>query len=85
MPDVSLTIPGDALAASLAIDAAVGLKYYPDFNAAVAAMTRGKDFFEPDPENQKIYRELYRRVYLKMYKTLLPLFAQIREITGYPE
>ncbi len=68
-----------------AIDAAVGMKYYPDFNTAVAAMTRVGNVFEPDKTNQKTYQDLYRKVYLKMYKKLLPLFAEIQDITGYPE
>ena len=68
-----------------AMEAAVGLGFHPDFHTAVNAMTRVINTFEPNPENNKIYRELYQHVYLKMYKQLLPLFAQIREITGYPE
>jgi len=68
-----------------AIDAAVGLKRYPDFERAVAAMTRVRDVFEPIKENVELYEKLYRRVYLKMYKKLLPLFKEIQKITGYPE
>jgi sugar (pentulose or hexulose) kinase len=68
-----------------AIDAAVGLKRYPDFERAVAAMTRVRDVFEPIKENVELYEKLYRHVYLKMYKKLLPLFKEIQKITGYPE
>ena len=68
-----------------AMDAVVGLKLYPDFNHAVNAMTRVKDIFEPIKKNQEIYQELYQRVYLKMYDHLLPLYQEIRDITGYPE
>ena len=47
-------------------------------------MTGEQRIFEPIPENQKIYRELYDRVYGKMYKRLLPLFREIQRITKYP-
>jgi hypothetical protein len=40
--------------------------------------------FSPIKENQEIYRELYQRVYLEMYKQLLPLYQEIQSITGYP-
>ena len=68
-----------------AIDAAVGLKFFPDFDQAVNAMTRVRDVFEPIKNNVDVYRKLYDRVYLKMYKKLLPLFKEIQTITGYPE
>jgi sugar (pentulose or hexulose) kinase len=68
-----------------AIDAAVGLKYFSDFEQAVAAMTTIRDVFEPIKDNVEIYDRLYERVYLKMYKKLLPLFREIQRITGYPE
>jgi sugar (pentulose or hexulose) kinase len=68
-----------------AIDAAVGLKMFPDFASAVAAMTRVRDVFEPIPANAALYRDLYERVYLKMYERLLPLFKEIQAVTGYPK
>jgi sugar (pentulose or hexulose) kinase len=68
-----------------AINAAVGVGIYPDFSAAIKGMTRGDRIFEPNPKNRKIYDNLYKRVYLKMYKQLQPLYQEIRDITGYPE
>ena len=68
-----------------AIDAAMGLKFFPDFNKAVNAMTRVQENFEPIKNNEEIYQDLYQRVYLKIYKKLLPLFKEIQGITGYPE
>ena len=68
-----------------AIDAAVGLKLFPGFDAAVGAMTRVREVFVPIKKNEDIYRELYRKVYLKMYRQLLPMFREIQSITGYPE
>ena len=67
-----------------AIDAAVGLGLHPDFKTAVSEMTHLGVSFEPNPANQRIYDELYNRVYLRMYGRLRPLYEQIRDITGYP-
>jgi len=68
-----------------AIDAAVGLGLYPDFEAAVAAMTHPGDTFTPNPATQATYDALYRQVYQRMYARLRPLYEQIRRITGYPK
>ncbi|KQC10612.1 MAG: carbohydrate kinase [Smithella sp. SDB] len=68
-----------------AIDAAVGLKLYPDFPSAVRSMTRTGKVFEPSLKNHQLYDELYKRVYLKMYGQLKPLFKEIKDITGYPK
>jgi sugar (pentulose or hexulose) kinase len=67
-----------------AVDAAVGLGLHPDFPAAVRAMTRTGEVFDPDPAAQRMYDALYRDVYCQMYSRLKPLYERIREITGYP-
>ncbi len=67
-----------------AIDAAVGLGLHPDFETAVAAMTRVGDVFQPDPAARELYERLYSEVYLQMYPRLQPIYRKIREITGYP-
>jgi len=67
-----------------AIDAAVGLRLHPDFDAAVRSMTHVGRVFEPDRRAHEIYDALYRRVYKQMYRKLKPLYKDIREITGYP-
>jgi len=67
-----------------AIDLAVGLKLKASFESAVADMTRINRTFEPNLENHKLYDDLYRRVYLKMYDRLAPLYKEIQDITGYP-
>ena len=68
-----------------AIDAAVGLKLHADFKTAVAEMTRVGQVFDPDKKTHQLYDNLYRRVYLKLYERLQPLYKEIREITGYPQ
>jgi sugar (pentulose or hexulose) kinase len=71
------------LGAAIAIAAGLGL--HKDFDSATLAMTRPGRVFHPIPANQKIYEQLYRRVYLKMYQQLQPMYQQIADITGYPE
>jgi sugar (pentulose or hexulose) kinase len=67
-----------------AITAAVGLGMYPDFQAAVRAMTRTGDLFEPDSQAHKLYDKLYTCIYKRLYSRLKPLYKDIRSITGYP-
>ena len=67
-----------------AIDAAVGLKLYSDFDSAVKGMTRVGEIFEPSKENSRIYNDLYQNVYMKMYNKLKPLYENIRKTTKYP-
>ena len=67
-----------------AINAAVGMKYYNDFSTAAGAMTRRSEQFDPDPSNVEIYEQLYNKVYSRMYRSLQPLYEQIRNVTGYP-
>ena len=67
-----------------AIDAAVGAELHSDFASAVSSMTRTKDVFEPRPDVHRVYDDLYRRVYLKLYRRLKPLYEEIQAITGYP-
>jgi sugar (pentulose or hexulose) kinase len=67
-----------------AMDAAVGLGLHPDFETAVAEMTRLQDTFEPRPDEHEIYEGLYQRVYRQMYRKLRPFYEEIRRITGYP-
>jgi sugar (pentulose or hexulose) kinase len=65
-----------------AIDAAVGLGWYPDFKAAIARMTRVKDTFRPHPETQRVYDRLHHRVYRPLYGKLQPLYREIQRIAG---
>jgi sugar (pentulose or hexulose) kinase len=67
-----------------AMDAAVGLKLYPDVPAAVKAMTRPGHSFTPNAESRALYRDLYERVYRQAYKRLQPLYRDIQKVTGYP-
>jgi len=68
-----------------AIDAAVGLKFYDDFQSAVTKMTHIGDTFEPNLEHHDMYQALYHSVYKNIYNKLRPLYEKIRDITGYPQ
>ena len=67
-----------------AIDAAVGLGLYPTFEQAIDAMTHTGESFQPDPAAHQVYDQLFNNVYLKMYKTLEPLYHELSKITGSP-
>ena len=65
-----------------AIASAVGIGLYPDFSSAVNKMTHQGDRFDPIDANQKIYNDLYHKVYKKMYGNLKPSYEAIRLITS---
>ena len=67
-----------------AIDAAVGVGIYSDFDSAIKNMTHEGRSFLPRTDTQEIYNDLYRKVYKPMYKRLKPLYENIRNIVGYP-
>lgn len=68
-----------------AINVAVGLGDFASYQEAIQAMTSVGDVFEPDFQTSKLYEQLYKDIYLKMYKQLQPLYKSIRKITGYPK
>jgi len=63
-----------------AVIAAVGLGLHPDFETAVAAMTRTSGSFEPIPANRRLYDQLFHELYEKMYPRLRPLYSALRRI-----
>jgi len=67
-----------------AINCAVGLKFYPDFETAINHMCHIEEVFEPDEQVSEMYSKLYKKVYHRMYRRLKPLYKQIREIVNYP-
>lgn len=72
-------------AVGAAVDAAVGLKLYSDFPSAVSAMTGVREVFEPIPDNNRLYEDLYANVYTRISDRLMPLYREIQRITRYPE
>ena len=67
-----------------AINMAVALGHHAGYATAVQQMVRIGARCEPNPDQVALYDQLYRRVYLKLYKRLRPLYREIRDITGYP-
>jgi len=63
-----------------AIDAAVGLGLHPNFDSAVAEMTRIGNTYEPNDSAHEIYESIYRGVYLPLYKRLQPLYETIYKL-----
>jgi len=74
----------EAAALGAAIDAASGLGTYPDVATAAREMTQTGETVDPDPDRHRLYDEIYRGVYRKLYTRLKPLYERLREITGYP-
>ncbi len=68
-----------------AIITAFGVGEYNSIESAVNGMVNYTRTFEPNAKNAKLYNALYKDIYLKMYKSLEPLYKRIREITSYPE
>ena len=59
---------------------AVGLGLHPDFETALAQMTRPGDRFEPNLAAHALYNKLYKRVYTQVYPKLDRLYRQLDEI-----
>ena len=68
-----------------AIVTAAGIGLYPTIPDAIEKMVSYTTVFQPQPDSVNLYRNLYERVYAKIYHALEPLYREIREITGYPE
>ncbi|PIP81068.1 MAG: carbohydrate kinase [Gammaproteobacteria bacterium CG22_combo_CG10-13_8_21_14_all_40_8] len=68
-----------------AMNAAVGMGYYANYQQAAQSMTRIVKTFQPDPANVILYDQLFEQVYKKMYRQLKPLYQKIKKITGYPQ
>jgi sugar (pentulose or hexulose) kinase len=81
LPVENLRTP-EAGSLGAAINAAVGLGYYPDYVSAVNGMTGIGSVVNPIPRNRDIYAELYYRIYKNMYGRQQPLYKDLYEIAG---
>ena len=41
--------------------------------------------YHPDPARAALYDQLYRKVFLRLYDRLHPLYQDLRTILNYPE
>ncbi len=67
-----------------AINCAVGLGIYPNYEVAIGKMCRVTKTYHPNPQNMAIYDQLYKKVYGRLYRRLKPLYQNIRNIVNYP-
>ncbi|WP_299975515.1 FGGY-family carbohydrate kinase [uncultured Pseudoteredinibacter sp.] len=67
-----------------AINSAVALGWYKNHTEACKSMSSIGTVFTPNKGNVKLYNDLYKDVYLKMFPSLSRLYQSIRKITGYP-
>jgi len=67
-----------------AINCAVGLKLYPDFETAIKNMCHINEVYKPNEQTSEMYSQLYKKVYHRMYRRLKPLYKQIIKIVNYP-
>jgi hypothetical protein len=55
------------------------------FDEIISTMISTEEKFQPHPESVRIYKELYRNIYLKTYLRPVLLCRWGAEITGYKE
>lgn len=67
----------------VAINAAVGLGYYPDYESAVAGMTHIREVIHPIARNVELYNHLYHHIYRRLYKQLKPLYKDLANINEF--
>jgi sugar (pentulose or hexulose) kinase len=63
-----------------AVAAFVSKGIFSSYEQAVNKMTRVKDEFLPDKNDHAIYRELYERIFSKLFTKLSPLYEEIDSI-----
>jgi xylulokinase len=64
----------DSSAVGAAILAAVAVEHAPDVVSAASAATAVAETIEPQPQNRRVYDDMYRR-YRELFAALKPLFA----------
>jgi len=62
----------------------VGLKIHKDFAQAIREMSRYRRVYHPNPENARIYRDLYNKAYRNIYPRLKHIYRDIKETIHYP-
>jgi sugar (pentulose or hexulose) kinase len=76
----SRTVGNGGASLGSAICAAVATGVYPDFTAAVSAMTKSRETFQPDPANVEVYRAMNDSVYRAIRESTDGLLQQSHSI-----
>ena len=58
----------------------VSMGVFGDYGEAAESMVHVKDTFTPDGENHRVYMEIYRKAYSKIYGRLEPIYKRLIEI-----
>lgn len=69
------TVEASSLGAAMCAFVAQGR--FESYAEAAQSMVHIKDVFEPDRQEHEFYEKIYREVFLKYYKTLLPLHKRL--------
>ncbi|MDR1734437.1 MAG: FGGY-family carbohydrate kinase [Oscillospiraceae bacterium] len=67
----------EATGLGAALTAFVGMGEFADYDAAIAAMVRPAEAFQPDAAQHKIYQRLYTEVFAKAFDRLQPLYTAL--------
>ncbi len=65
-----------------AMVAFIGVNRFKTVEDAVENMVHYTNEFLPNMDNHKLYLEIYKKVYSKLYKTVKPLYMQIKGLKG---
>ncbi len=83
VPVVTTNTP-EATALGAAICAAKGVEIYKTISEAAKNMVSVNKYYKPNLDNSRIYNELYKNVYSKIYGRLADLMHQTSIITKFP-
>jgi sugar (pentulose or hexulose) kinase len=75
-------VVNNAAGLGAAINAAVGVGYYPDYETAINNMVKIRDSYEPNLENTKVYHQVINQVYMNIKEYSDPVNKKIYEIFG---
>ena len=78
----SRNVVNNAAGLGAAINAAVGVGVYPDYETAIDNMVGIRDTFEPNLENTKVYKEIIENVYRNIKDYSDPVNKKIYDLFG---
>lgn len=75
-------VVNNAAGLGAAINAAVGVGIYPDYDAAMDAVVGIRDSFQPNPENTAVYDKVIKEIYRDIKQYSDPVNKKIYDIFG---